>query len=78
MASVTATYWELPLGLPQRLDAVVVRHARLESLRAHNPMPGTFTLAILTTSGCSLNAVRRHDSKELAQAGLNNWRLMNK
>jgi len=31
------TYRKLPLGLPQRADAVVVRHAALKGLSAHDP-----------------------------------------
>ena len=33
------TYGKLPLGLPQRLDAIVMRHPRLERLGAHDPLP---------------------------------------
>lgn len=33
------TYWKLPLGLPQRLDPVVMRHARFKCLLAHDPLP---------------------------------------
>jgi hypothetical protein len=43
------TYWKLPLGLPQRLDPVVMRHSCLERLCAHDPVLAR-TPAILTRS----------------------------
>ena len=42
------TYWKFPLGLPQCLDAVVMRHPCLERLGAHDPMP-TLTVVVLRT-----------------------------
>lgn len=44
---------ELPLGLPQGLDAVVVRHPPLERLRPHDPVPSR-------GGGLLVNGVRRH------------------
>ena len=60
--TTAATYRKLPLGLPQRLDAVVVRHACLKGRGAHDPVLGTLRLAI-PAGRDTPSAVRRHDAE---------------
>ena len=56
------THRKLPLRLPQRLDAVVVRHAPLKHLGAHEPVLGRLA-ALATSRGALCSRVGRHGAR---------------
>lgn len=55
------SYRKPPPELPQRLDAIMVRHALFKRLGAHDPMLRGLFLALACGSG-STSRVRRHDA----------------
>lgn len=66
------THRILPLGLPQRLDAIMMRHASLERLLAHDPLrpllagdaTATLTLPLAGVGGGGRGAGRHDDNSK--------------